>query len=282
VHRKGGWKGFQSSALVTVEDAQVGLMAWGGEAQRGSIFCSLMGTGCQLAGDLRFIVDVAEAREWPLRRVDIAADFVDGSVGFDSMVQAYGRGGFQRSGRPPKMDAIGPIDGSKRGRTCTVGDRTNDQFVRGYEKGLKEYFALVEHIRKEFGDRMAREQTQLEVDGQPVDPDKWFRVEVELKAGKRPIPYEVIGRRDSYFAGSYPYLSEILPDATPEIILTPQRAAQLTLDEALANVRRQFGNTLFTALMVYQGDIGAVWDKIVGSKANEDLLRAGVRLAEAL
>jgi len=33
-------------------------------------------------------------------------------------------------------------------------------------------------------------------------------------------------------------------------------------------MRAQYGNTLFTALVAYHGDIAAVWEKVVGRKHN--------------
>jgi hypothetical protein len=49
---------------------------------------------------------------------------------------------------------------------------------------------------------------------------------------------------------------------------------------ALANCRAQFGNTLFTALTAFHGDIGAVWDKVVGKDHNRHLVEAGVLLVD--
>jgi hypothetical protein len=42
----------------------------------------------------------------------------------------------------------------------------------------------------------------------------------------------------------------------------------------------QYGNSLYTALHAYAGDISAVWSKIVGYKHNQALLEAGVLLVE--
>jgi hypothetical protein len=48
------------------------------------------------------------------------------------------------------------------------------------------------------------------------------------------------------------------------------------LQAALENIRHQYGSTLFTALAAYQGDVGAVWDKIIGRKHNDALVDLGV------
>ncbi|VVE55574.1 hypothetical protein PFI31113_04990 [Pandoraea fibrosis] len=55
---------------------------------------------------------------------------------------------------------------------------------------------------------------------------------------------------------------------------------QIELDKALKVMQEQFGNTLFTALRAYKGDIGAVWEKIVGRKHNRALVDAGVLLVD--
>jgi DNA relaxase NicK len=267
--------GFQSALELTVDEATIGKLGWGGKSQRGSVYTSVMGTGCQLASDLPSLFRVIEQHEWALRRTDIALDVADGSVTIQSAREAYDRGGFSGNGRPPEMDMIGPVDGSDRGRTLTVGNREADKFLRVYEKGLKELRSAI----AEWGPEALHARMQL--DGEWIDPALWVRVEVELKAKKRPIPYDVCDRRDEYFAGSYPYLSEILPNAAPQLILSPDRRAMVDVDLVLAQIRRQYGSHLFTALTVYQGDMGAVWERVCGDRLNEGMVRAGALLARA-
>jgi DNA relaxase NicK len=120
--------------------------------------------------------------------------------------------------------------------------------------------------------------TVTEIDGVPVEDI--YRLELELKAKDGPLPTDLIDRRDQYFAGSYPYLQTVL-DVKPEVFVQPrEKGPQNSLAGMLANIRHQYGNTLFTALMAHQGDISAVWEKIVGHKHNADLLAAGVLLVE--
>jgi hypothetical protein len=45
-------------------------------------------------------------------------------------------------------------------------------------------------------------------------------------------------------------------------------------------IRAQYGSTLFTALVAHHGDIGAVWEKIIGTKHNQRLLEEGVLLVD--
>jgi hypothetical protein len=52
------------------------------------------------------------------------------------------------------------------------------------------------------------------------------------------------------------------------------------LKARLANIRAMWGTTLFTALTVAHGDIGAVWAQIVGEKHNADMVAAGVLMVD--
>ena len=95
------------------------------------------------------------------------------------------------------------------------------------------------------------------------------------------IPWETVERQDQYFSGAYPFCAEVLPGIEPDILQRrPEKAPQRELAAALANCRTQYGDTLYTALRAYGGDIGAVWDKVVGAKHNQRLVEAGVLLFE--
>ena len=102
-----------------------------------------------------------------------------------------------------------------------------------------------------------------------------------MKAVTTEIPWEVIERRDQYFAGAYPFCADVLPNVEADILKRrPEREAQTSLSAALENCRVQFGPTLFTALHAYQGDMTAVWQKIIGDHHNNALLEAGVLLVD--
>jgi DNA relaxase NicK len=108
-----------------------------------------------------------------------------------------------------------------------------------------------------------------------------YRCEVELKAVSRDIPWEVVERRDQYFAGAYPFCADVLPDVEADILQRrPQREPQTDLAVALENCRIQFGPTLYTALRAYHGDMTAVWDKVVGDHHSQPLIEAGVLLVD--
>jgi phage replication initiation protein len=264
--RKGGWNGFKSSVNLCLGDMVVGMMAYGGESQRGSVAVNISGTGCAwLIPDWDHVQDaVSSLPDYQLRRVDIALDTYHREVTHDKVVQAHRSGLFTLSGRPPSMtriEAEDPLEGS----TIYIGKRTNAKFLRCYEKGLE--------LVKDYPRGAIRE-----INNVPVEDI--YRVELELKAVEGPLPIDLIDKRDQYFAGSYPYLQTVL-DVKPEVFIqSREKAPQNSLAGMLANIRQQYGSTLFTALMAHQGDIGAVWDKIVGHKHNADLLASGVLLVE--
>jgi phage replication initiation protein len=261
--RGSGWMGYASSADLRVANMNAGMVAWGGDHQRGWLHVSLSGRGCDWVRDWDVAQECLEGLpSWEPRRVDIALDTFKRESCHEAVLDAYRSGGFTTRGRPPKLTQIIGEDPAQ-GRTIYVGTRTSDKFLRCYEKGRQ----------------LAETQGLDAIDGVPVAD--WYRLELELKAKDVALPPDVIDRRDQYLAGSYPYLQALLADVEPEILVnTRERVPQLDLADALSHIRTQYGRTLFTALSAYGGDIGAVWDRIVAREHNMDLVRAGVLLVE--
>lgn len=285
--RKGGWMGYQNSASIRLGDIDAGLMAWGGENQRGWIYNSLSGQGCAWVLDWSRAQDAAsDLAGYDVRRVDIALDTFEPCTGYEPIVSAYQSGGFTLSGRPPKASKIEPCS-PYDGRTFYVGNRQNDKFFRGYEKGLQQLAPLLSKLHHEAGPDSFEFILGLPINRGVGNESKvyrtadWFRHELELKPKSGELPEDVIDRRDQYFAGAYPYLGQVLSgvDAEP-LIIRRERAPQTDLSAALEVIRQQYGNTIFTALAAYHGDIGAVWSRIVGGRHNERLLRAGVLMVD--
>lgn len=109
----------------------------------------------------------------------------------------------------------------RAGRTVYVGKREkSDKFFRAYEKGF------------ELAGKVAG-MVVTAIDGHPVEDI--YRCEVELKAESRPIPWEVVERRDQYFAGSYPFCADVLPGVEADILMRrPERAPQTDLAAMLS------------------------------------------------
>ena len=289
--RKGGWMGYEQSAEVRVGDMQAGLMAWGGDRQRGWTFASLSGEGCGWVSDWDRAQEAAEAAGpgYEARRVDVALDVFDGSSSFDATLAAYRAGGFSPagSGRPPKCEPMKP-ERAQDSAIIKIGSRESDKYLRGYEKGKQllgpSITASMQRDPEAFdwadwvGARVPM------VDGgelRSVPMWDWWRLELELKPQSGPLPEDLIDRRDQYFAGAYPYLGQVVRDVDPEaLVIRRERGPRLDLAAALECVRRQWGSTLFTALVAHHGDIGAVWERIVGAKHNNRLVRAGVLMVD--
>lgn len=260
-----GILGFQQACQIVVGDMPIGRMDYGGESQNGWVRVDIPGKGCQWM-ETGEIASVEQLEQAEIRRLDIALTTWHGEVGHDQVVKAHTDGRFTIR-RPPNLQQILNSDG---GRTCNIGQREkSDKFMRCYEKG----FEMVAKM----GGNLPGKVTHIE--GSRVEDI--YRCEVELKAVTTDIPWEVIERRDQYFAGAYPFCADVLPNVEADILKRrPERDAQTSLSAALENCRVQFGPTLFTALHAYQGDMTAVWEKIIGDHHSQALLETGVLLVD--
>ena len=267
-HQRGAL-GFQHSMPIQLADVPLGRVDWGGDSQRGWARFDLSGKGCSFVQDWDAIDAIEDLPQAQIRRLDIALTTWRGEVGHDQVLAAHAAGKFTTRGRPPNLQTIVHSD-EHRGRTCYVGSRTADKFFRAYEKGKQ--LAEQQGIGQ-FGTYVSH------IDGYRVEDI--YRCELELKADGTDVPWSAVDRRDEYFAGAYPFCAELLPGIEPDILQRrPEKGPQRDLQIALATVRHQFGRTLYTAAAAYGGDIGAVWDRVVGKEHNPHLLAAGVLLVD--
>jgi DNA relaxase NicK len=262
-----GMLGFQQAANICLGDLPLGRMDYGGDSQKGWVRVDITGKGCGWVRDWEEIGAVEALPSAQIRRLDIALTTWEGQVTHERVVQAHQLGRFTVR-RPPALQQIISSD-PRAGRTCYIGKREqSDKFMRCYEKG----FEMVGKLK-----RMPGEVTHI--DGFKVEDI--YRCEVELKAVGADIPWEVIERRDQYFAGAYPFCADVLPGVEADILQRrPEREPQTDLAVALENCLIQFGPTIYTALMAYNGDMTAVWDKIIGREHNGALIEAGVLLVD--
>jgi phage replication initiation protein len=266
--RRTGWKGYTQAADICLGDMHVGLMAFGGEHQKGWVSVNISGRGCDWVSDWEQAEsNCSELPAYETRRVDIALDTYKQEVTHEKVLDAHRAGLFKTGGKPPKLSQILPED-PQDGRTIYIGDRTQGKFLRAYEKG----FEMVKGLRKKHNVEISF------VDDVPIADI--YRLELELKPKNGPLPEDLIQRRDQYFSGAYPYLQNVI-EVEPEVFSqSRERGPQRDLEAALEHIRYQFGSTLFTALACHHGDVGAVWDKIVGYRHNQRLLQAGVLLVD--
>lgn len=263
-----GMLGFKQASTISIGDMPLGRMDYGGESQKGWVRVDIGGKGCEWVKDWEQVGAVEELPAAQIRRLDIALTTWEGQITHESVLKAHGDRRFVTRGRPPALQQITSSD-PRAGRTCYIGKREqSDKFMRCYEKG----FEMAGKVK-----RLPGELTHI--DGFKVEDI--YRCEVELKAVSADIPWEVIERRDQYFAGAYPFCADVLPGVEADILQRrPDREPQTDLAVALENCRVQFGPTLYTAMMAYQGDITAVWDKVVGKEHNRSLLESGVLLVD--
>ncbi|WP_167784640.1 replication initiation factor domain-containing protein [Ramlibacter rhizophilus] len=201
-----------------------------------------------------------------IRRLDIALTTFMGEIKHEQVVEAHRAGMFTTGGRPPNLRQITSSDPAAS-RTCYVGSRQADKYFRGYEKGKQLAAKLAPAGRWE----------TFEVEGYPAGGV--YRCEVEFKAGAEAIAWDAIAARDRFFAGAYPFCETVLPGIRPRTFCRGRKVgSRHDMAAALAHIRRQFGGTLYTALVVNGGDIGAVWEQICGTAHSPRLLRAGVLL----
>jgi phage replication initiation protein len=267
-HLGRGKDGFQQAAAVLLADMVIGRVDFGGDSQRGWVRWNVTGLGCQWVKDWDAVDSLEALAGSEPRRLDLALTTWQGEVSHSTVEQAHAAGRFTCGGRPPNMRRILNSD-PRAGSTCEVGTRKSDKFFRGYEKGLE----MLSKLPKSFAD------TCTHIDGFPVEGI--YRAEVEFKAESGSIPWEVIARRDEYFAGAYPFCADILPGVDADILQRrPERAPQTDLRAALGYLRDMWGSTLFTALVAAHGDIGAVMSQIVGKQHNKALVEAGVLLVD--
>jgi phage replication initiation protein len=263
-----GILGFKSACTINVADMPLGRMDFGGESQKDWVRVDIGGKGCEWVQEWSETQRVEELESAQIRRLDIALTTWEGQVNHDMVVAAHSAGRFITGGRPPALQQVTSSDPTA-GRTCYIGKRDADKFMRCYEKGYE--------IAAKFASRLPGQVTMI--DNKAVGDI--YRCEVEFKATGTDIPWEVIERRDQYFAGAYPFCADVLPGVEADILMRrPQREPQIDLMAALDNCRIQFGPTLFTALMAYHGDMTAVWDKVVGREHNQRLIEAGVLLVD--
>jgi len=264
-----GILGFTQGSTLQLCDMPLGRMDFGGESQRDWVRVDITGKGCEWAKQWEELPRIEELPAAELRRLDLALTTWEGEMTHEQVVQAHTAGRFVTRGRPPVLSQVTSSD-PRAGRTCYIGKREqSDKFMRCYEKGW-------EMVGKYEG-RMPGEITHI--DNKAVGDI--YRCEVEFKAINTDIPWEVVERRDQYFAGAYPFCADILPNVEADILMRrPERDPQLELLAALDNCRVQFGPTLFTALKAFQGDMGAVWEKVIGKQDNQRLVEAGVLLVD--
>jgi len=225
---KGGL-GYEKRLQVTHGGDLVLTAFYGGDHQKNTQYVDITGKGCGLIKWDDPLVQRLIDEYIPgtiLKRIDIALDFYHGEVTHDCIKRAYQDDGFTNYRNKPRCNYVGPtFDDSDQGRTIYIGTRGKGLFLRCYEKGKKEYRS----------------------ENNPLP--NWYRIELELRPAKTPIlpPSYYIQNRDNFFAGSYPFLGQLLPNVIPEKSRKGKDDG-LELMQLLEQIQKQYGPTLKTAI----------------------------------
>jgi phage replication initiation protein len=158
---------------------------------------------------------VGELPAWKLTRVDLAVDLHEGEYSIDDAHTWALEGRFVNGGRPPALDCQGDWILAEHGRTLNVGKREHGKMLCIYEKG------------KQLGDLSS----------------PWVRWEARFGCRDRELPLSILTERDSFFAGAYPALQEIL-GVVGERIKTIRETSRTTIEKAMEHMARSYGGYL--------------------------------------
>ena len=232
------WSGYQHRVnLITSvhrgESLNLGLVAYGGDSQRGTMHVSLNAQACARITDWSLVMAWLESVEAVITRVDTAHDDFEGkTINIEIVRKWYEEGLFKCNGRPPAAELIDDLDSGK-GKTFYVGKRANGKLGRFYEKGKKE--------------------------GDPNSP--WFRGEVEFRNKSRVIPLDIVIHPGHYIAGAFPCLSYLSVEQSK--IKTIKNSASINYQCMVKNLRNMAGKGVYAMLQVEKGNQDAVIQQIV-------------------
>lgn len=226
-----GWNGYKERLTITgLGENDLGLLAFGGKSQRGSLHVELNAQACVLITDWSALRAWGEDHKANITRIDLAHDDLNGeTVTIDLGKEWLATGRFNLNGRPAKGRLIDDL-GSGDGKTLYVGKRANGKMLRIYEKG------------KQLGDSQS----------------PWVRVEVELRNKSRLIPWDALIRPGNYLAGAYPclaYLSNV-----QDKIKTITKAVEISLEASVEHLHQTGGKLINLLMHVHSGDAFAVVD----------------------
>jgi phage replication initiation protein len=227
-----GWFGYQHQHAI---DEDCGLIAFGGKAQKDTLHIELTGKGCSVIPDWAKLRSWCEATGARITRVDLAHDDHSGrTVNIATCRRWLSEGLFSLGARPPKTRLVDDL-GTGDGCTLYVGNRGNGKLFRGYEKG------------KQLGDRES----------------PWFRVEVELRAKDRVIPFDALTNPTPYLAGAFPALAFL--STIQNKISTIKKAVETSVERAVENARNSVGKLV----NVLRSSLGWNEARIVGTLQRE-------------
>ena len=262
--------GWLRAGELAIADISVGRIDYEGESQRGWVRVNLTGEGCGWVQDWQAAERLRDVLLEPeIKRLDIALTTYAGEVTHDRVIEAHARGKYSSGGRQPHYRVIGGSD-PRAGRTVYVGKREgSDKMLRCYEKGFEMLTKVPESMRA----------AVTHINGSLVG--EIYRVELELKAETKHIPWTALQGRDEVFAGAYPFCAELLPETAHVKLMTlPDFKPRAELETALDHCRRAYGGIIRAALLAHGGDLAKVIDRVASVEPSRALIEAGILTVE--
>lgn len=226
-----GWFGYDVRHDIQHlnDNVNLGLIAHGGDSQRGTASIQLNAQGCSLIQDWQSLQLWGSQNAKKITRIDLAHDDFEGTtLSIANALEWHQQGMFSHNGSRQGQTAVKAtlIDdlASGDGKTFYVGRRGSGKLLRIYEKG------------RQLGDKLSN----------------WVRAEVELKDKDRVIPWDALINPSHYLAAAYPclaYLSE-----TQVKIKTIKKAVSTSIDAAVHHLRQMGGMLINVMLMQHHGD----------------------------
>lgn len=266
-----GKDGWLRAGEIKLADITLGRIDYAGESQRGWVRVNLTGEGCSFVYDWKAAQGLMDTlQEGEIKRLDIALTTFKGETGHDLVIAAHGRNEFCSGGRQPHYHLMGGGSDPRAGRTIYIGSRKgSDKMLRCYEKGLEMLTKIPEAMRR----------TVTHIDGAAVE--KIYRVELELKANEKYIPWCAIMRRDDVFASAYPFCAALLPGVSEFVMQKlPDFKPIMALETSLDHCRRAYGPILRAALLAHGGNREKVFSRILSDKPSSALIDAGILTVE--
>tara|TARA_Y100001968_G_C19451378_1_gene768888 strand:+ start:4379 stop:5413 length:1035 start_codon:yes stop_codon:yes gene_type:complete len=214
-----GHNGYDNERKIFIGTVIVGWMNYGasthdrtlvvitGEGLRLRRFKDLQDEGLQKIQDV-----FPEAR---ISRIDVALDLYEGEFTPSDAARAYEQGEFDNPPalRRPYSQWVGTKEnGEDEAATFYVGKRKSKKLLRVYMKGLQ----IMRNI-----DPLKLAEMKAEgiiSDWMPDNPEEmvpWVRLEMEWGHDKKkPLSFDMIGKRDDYFSGAYPWLARVMDSTT--------------------------------------------------------------------
>ncbi len=248
-----GWNGYKERhTLIGENETELGLLAFGGKSQRGSMHVELTGQGCSLVRDWQAVRAWGEFHNATITRIDLAHDDLSGQELTVPLALKWHEGGkFSFRARPPKAKLIDDL-GTGDGKTLYIGERAHGKQLRIYEKG------------RQLGD--------------PESP--WVRVEVELRNKRRLIPWDTLSLPGNYLAGAYPCLDYI--SAEQSKIETISKAVKISYESSVKHLHQTGGKLINLMMQKHSGDAFAVVNELKREGVPRRLASYAAHLPDAL